>query len=191
MSDTTNISSISVISDTSTDGEFIYDTAAVSKALGVQESTLRKYCALMGKHNYEFNKNAVGHRVFYKKDIEVIKKIVDLKNSGSLTLNESVKTILESDIDDISAVEPIANPDYNKLLEEFSTFKNEQQQFNQQLIELLQKQQDYIKNSIEERDNKLTFALKESMEIRRQLAAAEEEKENEKKKKKTWWQFWK
>lgn len=101
MSDTTNISSTSVISDTSTDGEFIYDTSTVSKILGVQESTLRKYCALMGKHNYEFNKNAAGHRIFYKKDIEVIKKIVDLKNAGSLTLNESVKTILESDIDDI------------------------------------------------------------------------------------------
>lgn len=193
MSDTTNISSTSVISDTSTDGEFIYDTSTVSKILGVQESTLRKYCALMGKHNYEFNKNAVGHRIFYKKDIEVIKKIVDLKNAGSLTLNESVKTILESDIDDIddvSAVEPISNPDYTKILDEFATFKNEQQQFNQQLIEQLQKQQDYIKNSIEERDKKLMFAIKESMEIRRQLAAAEEERMENEKKKKSWWQFW-
>lgn len=192
MSDTSN--NISVISDTSGNGEFIYDTTSVSKILGVQESTLRKYCALMQKFNYEFNKNTVGHRIFYKKDVEVIKKIVDLKNSGSLTLSESVKAILESDIDDIvdvSAVEPISNSNYNKLLEEFDTFKNEQQQFNQQLLEILQKQQDYIKNSIEERDNKLTFALKESMEIRRQLAAAEEEKKIEEKKKKLWWQFWK
>ncbi len=191
MSDTTNISSTSVISDTSTDGEFIYDTSTVSKILGVQESTLRKYCALMGKHNYEFNKNTVGHRIFYKKDIEVIKKIVDLKNAGSLTLNESVKTILESDIDDVSAVEPISNPDYAKILDEFATFKNEQQQFNQQLIEQLQKQQDYIKNSIEERDKKLMFAIKESMEMRRQLVAAEEEKKENEKKKKSWWHFWK
>ena len=192
MSDTSN--NISVTSDISGDGEFIYDTTTVSKILGVQESTLRKYCALMQKYNYEFNKNAVGHRVFYKKDVEVIKKIVDLKNSGSLTLSESVKTILESDIEDISdvsAVEPISNPNYTKLLEEFDAFKNEQQQFNNQLLEILQKQQDYIKNSIEERDNKLTFALKESMGIRRQLAAAEEEKEIEKKEKKLWWQFWK
>lgn len=191
MSDTTNISSTSVIPDTSTDGEFIYDTSTVSKILGVQESTLRKYCALMVKHNYEFNKNAVGHRIFYKKDIEVIKKIVDLKNAGSLTLNESVKTILESDIDDVSAVEPISNPDYAKILDEFATFKNEQQQFNQQLIEQLQKQQDYIKNSIEERDKKLMFAIKESMEMRRQLVAAEEEKKENEKKKKSWWHFWK
>ncbi|MGE7839088.1 hypothetical protein [Viridibacillus arvi] len=190
MSDTTNISFISDASDTSVDGEFIYDTVAVSKLLGVQESTLRKYCALMQKHNYAFNKNAVGHRVFYKKDIEVIKKIVDLKNAGSMTLNGSVKTILESDIGDISAVEIISNPNYTKLLEEFAAFKNEQQQFNQQLLDHLQKQQDYIKNSIEERDNKLTFALKESMEVRRQLAVAEAEKEK-RKRKKSWWQFWK
>lgn len=190
MSDTSNMSSTLVISDTSVDGELIYNTATVSKILGVHDRTLRKYCTLMQKYNYELNKNAVGHRLFYKKDIEIIKKIVDLKNSGSLTLNESVKIILESDIDEMSAVEPIANSDYNKLLEEFATFKNEQLQFNQKLLEQLQKQQDYIKNSIEERDRKLMFTIKESMEMRRQLAAAEEVKENEKKRK-FWWQFWK
>ena len=62
MSDTSN--NISVISDTSGEGEFVFDTTTVSGILGVQESTLRKYCALMQKYNYEFNKNAVGHRVY-------------------------------------------------------------------------------------------------------------------------------
>ncbi|MGG0656449.1 hypothetical protein [Rummeliibacillus pycnus] len=207
--DTSNKSDTSTISDTSTVEDLIYDTSLVSKILGVQESTLRKYCALMQKHNYEFNKNSVGHRIFYKKDIEIIRKIVELKNSSSLTLNQSVKTILESDIEDIdditamesiSAVEPISNPAFNMLIEAFSTFqneqqqfKNEQQQFNKQLLEQLQKQQDYIKNSIDERDKKLMLSIKESMEMRRQLAAAEEEKEKENlnnNKKRKWWRFW-
>lgn len=64
MSDTSNINFISDISDTTIGGELIYDTVTVSKMLGVQESTLRKYCALMQKHQYEFNKNSVGHRIF-------------------------------------------------------------------------------------------------------------------------------
>jgi len=89
MSVTSDTIDISVISDTSIREDLIYDTSLVSKILGVQESTLRKYCALMQKHNYEFNKNSVGHRIFYKKDIEVIKRIVDLKNASSLTLNSS------------------------------------------------------------------------------------------------------
>ena len=46
---------------------------------------------------------------FYPQDIEVIKEIVTLKNSGSLTLSEAVKAILESDIDDITNTAPLTN----------------------------------------------------------------------------------
>ena len=183
MSDTSNINCISDISDTTVDGELIYDIVTVSKLLGVQESTLRKYCALMQKYHYEFNKNSVGHRVFYPRDVEMIKEIVTLKNSGSLTLGEAVRAILASDIDDITDTAPIANPAYSKLLEEFETFKNNQMQFNMKLLERLEKQQKYIENSIDERDKKLMLAIRESMETKRQLAAEEE-------KKKSWWKFW-
>lgn len=201
MSVTSDTNTTSVISDTSIDENLIYDTATVSKILGVQESTIRKYCSLMQKHNYEFNKNTVGHRIFYQKDIKLIKEIIELKNTSELTLNQAVKTILGSDIDDIddindiADVEPIKKPDYIKLFEEFNrykieqmTFNKEQMEFNKKLLEQLQKQENYIKHSIEARDNKLLFALKESMEARRQIAAAEAEREKEKIK---WWKFWK
>ncbi len=59
------------------------------------------------------------------------------------------------------------------------------------MVDQLQKQQDYIKDSIDERDKKLMLAIKESMEVQRQLASAEEEKENTRKLKSSWWQFWK
>ena len=183
MSDTSNIKAISDISDTTMDGELMYDTVAVSKMLGVQESTLRKYCSLMQKHQYEFNKNSVGHRVFYPRDVEIIKEIITLKNSGFLTLNEAVKAILASDIDDITDAASIANHDYSKLIDEFESFKHNQMLFNRKLVEQLEKQQNYIKNSIDERDRKLMLAIKETMEIKRQLAEEEE-------KKKSWWKFW-
>ena len=86
------------------DMELMYDTEMVSKVLGVQSSTIRKYCALMQKYGYEFNKNSVGHRVFYTKDISIIKEIVELKNSSSLTLADAVRTILNSDIADITDI---------------------------------------------------------------------------------------
>lgn len=146
MSDTSDINFVSDISDTTIGGELIYDTVTVSKMLGVQESTLRKYCALMQKHHYGFNKNSVGHRIFYPRDVEIIKEIVTLKNLGSLTLNEAVKAILDSDIDDITDTATRGNPDYSKLLEEFEAFKKSQMQFNQKLLERLEKQQSYIEN---------------------------------------------
>lgn len=192
MFDTKTMSSISDISDTTVGSNLIYDTDTVSNILGVQASTLRKYCALMQKHGYEFNKNNVGHRIFYQKDIEIIKEIVDLKNSGSLTLNEAFKTILHSDISDTTDIEPITNPNYDKIAEQFEEFKNEQMQFNKTLLEQLGKQEDYIKNSINERDRKLMTALKESIETKKQIAEIAEEVAKEKERnKKYWWQFWK
>jgi len=71
-------------------------------------------------------------------------------------------------------------------------FNKEQMEFNKKLIEELQKQELYIKNSIKERDTKLMLALKESMESRREIAAAVvTELENRKKRKENWWKFWK
>ena len=122
-----------------------YDTEMVSKVLGVQSSTIRKYCALMQKFGHEFNKNSVGHRVFYAKDISIIKEIVELKNSSSLTLTEAVRTILNLDTADITDIESMSNASYERLLKEFAEFKNQQMDFNKKLLEQLEKQEDYIK----------------------------------------------
>ena len=163
------------------DMELMYDTEMVSKVLGVQSSTIRKYCALMQKYGYEFNKNSVGHRVFYKKDILIIKEIVELKNSGSLTLTDAVRTILNLDIADITDIESMPSLSYEKIVKEFEEFKNQQMEFNKKLLEQLEKQEDYIKNSINERDLKLIAAIKESIETRKQIAEE---------RRKSWWQFW-
>ena len=181
ISDTTSRSTTDDMSDTNT-MDLIYDTEMVSNILGVQNSTIRKYCTLMQKYGYEFNKNSVGHRVFYSRDIAVIKRIVELKNSSSLTLTDAVQTILNSDIADITDIESIANPSYEKLLKQFEEFKNQQMEFNKTLLQQLEKQQEYIKNSINERDLKLLAAIKDSMETRKQIAES---------KRKLWWQFWK
>lgn len=180
ISDTIFIASEDDMSDID-DMELMYDTEMVSKVLGVQSSTIRKYCALMQKYGYEFNKNSVGHRVFYKKDILIIKEIVELKNSGSLTLTEAVQTILNLDIADITDIESMPSLSYEKILKEFEEFKNQQMEFNKKLLEQLEKQEDYIKNSINERDLKLIAAIKESIETRKQIAEE---------KRKSWWQFW-
>ena len=180
ISDTIFIASEDDMSDID-DMELMYDTEMVSKVLGVQSSTIRKYCALMQKYGYEFNKNSVGHRVFYKKDILIIKEIVELKNSGSLTLTDAVQTILNLDIADITDIESMPSLSYEKILKEFEEFKNQQMEFNKKLLEQLEKQEDYIKNSINERDLKLIATIKESLETRKQIAEE---------KRKSWWQFW-
>src|SRR5690625_4912596 len=68
------------------------------------------------------------------------------------------------------------------LEREFEEFKQQQQEFNKQLLKQLQEQQKYIKNSIESRDQKLMQALNEIQETKKQIAMTEE---------KRWWEFWK
>lgn len=151
-------------------GDISYDTLKVSKILGVQESTVRKYCALMVKNGYRFSKNKVGHRVFYDRDIEIIREIVDLKNEGVM-LEEAVKTVLSAHREDISNTTDITdlstiNANYSRLLEEFETFRNVQIEFNQQLIQKLESQSDYIKKMIEERDKRLVQSIRQTMELK-------------------------
>lgn len=163
----------------------IHDTTSVSKMLGVQESTLRKYCSLMRKKGYQFNKNTVGHRVFYENDISVLKRIVKLKNSTSFTLEESVERVLSppgNDTETIDSEVSTADIAYIKLIKEMALFKEEQERFNRKLLNHLQVQEDFIKNSIEERDQKLIMAIKEAEEVKKEVASTEI---------KQWWKFWK
>ena len=191
------MSDIAVVSDTSTGEDLIYNTVAVSKIVGVQERTLRNYCTLMQRHHYDFQKNKNGHFIYYKKDIEMIKNVVDLKNSSSLTIKQARGEILGTTSNELKEnlqKKSAEKHDLNYLLEEFTAFKNEQLSLNKKLLEQLIKQEQTFKTSIEERDRKLMFAMKESMETRRQLAVATAEveavKERERKRK-LWWQFWK
>lgn len=143
-----------------------YDTLKVSKILGVQESTVRKYCALMVKHGYRFHKNRVGHRIFYEHDIEVMRDIIGLKNEGVM-LEEAVKIILNAYQQDMSLTTDVALP-FNRLLKEFENFRKVQEEFNHQLVKKLETQNDYIKKMIEERDRRLMQSIRQTMELKQQ-----------------------
>lgn len=147
-------------------GDVSYDTLQVAKLLGVQESTVRKYCALMVKQGYQFNKNSVGHRIFYEHDIEVMRDIIELKNEGVM-LEEAVKIILNAYQQDMSLTTDVALP-FNRLLKEFENFRKVQEEFNHQLVKKLETQNDYIKKMIEERDRRLMQSIRQTMELKQQ-----------------------
>lgn len=67
-------------------------------------------------------------------------------------------------------------------LETLRKQSDQQQEFNMELLQQLQKQQDYINQRMDQRDHLLMQSLKESLEARQQVAAANAKK---------WWVFWK
>ena len=180
---------MSYISDGSDiSNELTYSMSYLSKTLGLGESTVRKYCALLVKNEYEFRKNNAGYRVYFQSDIDVLRDMISLKNDNDYTLEVAAKMVVSGDdtddIDDVSDMNAMADmSEYNKLMDEFKSYQDKQNEFNKKMLNQLDRQYEHINKRLEERDRVLLVTLQESMETRKQIAATE-------KNKKKWWQFW-
>ena len=165
----------------------VFGSSDVADVLEIQESTLRKYCLLLEKNGYEFLKNEVGHRAFFDNDLIVLKKMLKLKNDADMTLEEAVKSVVAwkngNDITVSDTKEIRYDTRYNELMEEFKSFREQQMEFNKQLIEEIRGQREYINGRLEERDRLLVESMRQTLETRKEIAAAE------KGEKKKWWRF--
>lgn len=168
----------------------VYSSSDVAVTLKIQESTLRKYCLILEKNGYEFLKNENGYRAFFDADSIVLKKFIELKSGSDMTLEQAAKSVVlwkkGANITERDTEESRYVARYNDLMKEFTSFKANQENFNKELLNQLQKQQEYISNKLEERDQKLMLTLKETLETKRQLAITSAEVS-----KKKWWEFWK
>lgn len=167
----------------------IYNSSDVAENLEIQESTLRKYCLILEKSGYEFLKNEFGHRAFFDGDLIVLRKFMELKSTTDMTLEQASKAVVAwkngTDITEHDTEESRYVARYNDLMEEFKSFRESQESFNKELLNQLKRQQEYIDGRLEERDRNLMLAIRETLEVKKQLALAEPEQ------KKKWWEFWK
>lgn len=165
----------------------IYGSNDIATNLNIQESTLRKYCLILEENGYEFLKNERGHRAFFDNDLIAFKKFLEFKDKADMSLKEAAKAVTawksgfivtEHDTDNQRYISR-----YDDLVNEFKEFRESQNEFNKELLNQLQKQQEYIDSRLEERDQKLMLSLKETLETKKQLALANSQK-------KKWWKFW-
>lgn len=165
----------------------IYSSSDIAANLNVQESTLRKYCLILEENGYEFLKNERGHRAFFDNDLIALKKFVVYKDEADMSLKQAAKAVVTwkngFSVTEHDTEENRYIARYDDLVNGFKEFRENQNNFNQELLQQLQKQQQYIDNSLKERDQKLMMALKETLEAKKQLAITTSEK-------KKWWKFW-
>lgn len=153
----------------------------LSAETDIPETTLRRYTRNFPEY-LRFEK--VGRGMKYHPDsIVILKRIYSLYDGNYETLE--IKKMLDRDFP-INVEDREGKEHSNSLLvvsleKEFEEFKQEQQEFNKQLLEQLQKQQNYIEKSIEVRDKKLMETLNEIRET----------KKLEVESRKKWWKFWK
>jgi len=163
----------------------VYGTKDVADMLGVQESTVRKYASMLEDFGYSYLKNEHGHRAFFDRDLIVLRKMLRLKNDADMTLEEAAKSVVAwnkgNDIAVSDTEGKLHSTCYSDLMEEFKTFQQQQRELNQELIQEIRNQREYIENHLEERDRLLLESMRQTLETRKEIATAD----------KKWWKFWK
>ena len=71
----------------------VYSVKDVSTHLDLKPATLRKYCGMLEKSGYSFDRNSQGHRFFRDKDVIAIRTIIQAKHNG-ITLEEAIDGVV-------------------------------------------------------------------------------------------------
>ncbi|WP_332699346.1 hypothetical protein [Halalkalibacter lacteus] len=167
--------------------ETAYWTYQVAEHLGIADSTLRKWCILLEKNGYVFTKGANDSRAFTEHDIMALKQFQELSKDRKVTKERAAVVVVEKFKKNIGndGTPPVpvdkSREEMRYILEELERLKKseeEQRQFNEELVQRLDRQEKYIEESLEKRDKALMASFREKQkETQKQLAATKEEKE--------------
>ncbi|MEQ6378625.1 MerR family transcriptional regulator [Bacillaceae bacterium S4-13-56] len=158
----------------------------LSDSVKVPESTVRRYLHKFERF-FRYEQRGRGKK-YHPESIVILKRITSLYDEGyeSAEIKEVLSqkfafTVGEIHEDLPSTTQP-PHQNIEKQLVQLESFRQEQRQFNEELKQIIQVQQEYIANSLEERDRKMMAAMNELFETKKQLAST---------KKKKWWELWK
>ena len=76
-----------------------YTPKQTADMLHITASTLRKYCALVTKYHGQeyFNRDATNARIFSRHDVDLLKRMIELKKAPHVTLDDAVMIALQQD----------------------------------------------------------------------------------------------
>ena len=136
--------------------ERAYTTKQVAKMLSIGHSTLRKWSGSLERNGYFFTKNEQGHRLFLDEDIKRLNQFKQLVQEVNLSLDNAAIMIIkkydEEESTEGTAVVPLENaeapnrslPATRDQVEELLQKIEQQEKFNQKVVEMLEKQQEAI-----------------------------------------------
>ena len=151
----------------------MYSSKVVAKRLSVQPVTLRKYAQLLEDKGVSFTKDEKGWRTYSEENISFLEYLCNMKTMGK-SLEEAADHIAALYRANLSIAHPaIPLQEENSL----TIFMKSQHEFNQKLVEQLER----IEQRQIERDQQLMKAIRETQEVKKQLAATTQKK---------WWKFW-
>ncbi|MFP8645026.1 MerR family transcriptional regulator [Priestia aryabhattai] len=129
----------------------------VANLLEVTPSTISKYYLLFEKNNYRFKRSNKGGLMFSDNDVELFRKLIELKNSPGLTVEKAVVQLLEENI-------AITTQVIKKVEEELrGKFSQLEQEMNER-FKLINQQLDRIEG-LTSKGEKSTTSSKEDREV--------------------------
>lgn len=150
----------------------IYSSKDVAKRLSIQPVTVRKYSQMLEEQGFSFDKDTNGWRQYTEDDINYLEYLCTMKTMGK-SLDQAVNHIATLYRSNLAIAKPaISLQEKNPLIE----FIQIQQKFNQGILDRLEATE---KRQIE-RDQNLLKAIRETQEVKKQLAATQQ---------KRWWIF--
>ncbi|MBM7543269.1 MerR family transcriptional regulator [Amphibacillus cookii] len=159
-----------------------YATKEVAERLDIKTVTVRKYTQELEDKGYKFEKNESNWRIFHADDLQALAYLQVLRNQGK-SVSESAEKVAELQqsnlsyrINDTAIQTGDTKNDMEKYIER-------QEEFNKALIDRLDKQQKYIDQRLEERDQNLMKFMND-MQEQRKLEVQQQEQG------KRWWKFW-
>lgn len=163
-----------------------FTLSELSKKLDMPYNTLNRY---VNRHSQFLKiKKEHKHYLVHEESLDLLLIIRELYLGGHtqktvdielLNRNVAVTIVVEDEtsIETLSTTLQAMKTDIDSLRKH----SEQQENFNRELLMMLEKQHQHIGEHIERRDKLLLQSIKESMEARRELAATKEK----------WWQFWK
>lgn len=163
----------------------------VARELGLSPSTIKKYYLLIEENGYRFTRSRTGKVIFSERDLEIFKRLIQIKNEKGIKVVDAVKTVISSITDvtvwkeSATATEfeepPVDITVMKETMEQMhEIIKNQQKQIDQ-LLESQNQTQKLLESGSTDRDKLLLQSIRETQELKQLIL------ENNKKKK--WWQF--
>lgn len=163
----------------------------VARELGLSPSTIKKYYLLIEENGYRFTRSRTGKVIFSERDLEIFKRLIQIKNEKGIKVVDAVKTVISSITDVTVWKESAAATEFEEppvditvmketMEQMHGIIKNQQKQIDQ-LLESQNQTQKLLESGSTDRDKLLLQSIRETQELKQLIL------ENNKKKK--WWQF--
>lgn len=161
--------------------ENAYFPKEFAQIVGLAESTIRKYALEFEKQGYHFEIGRNKARIYKNEHVAMFNRLKSALNQPDISLESAVKSVLSMVSENEKSVAVIEESFQESVMERFD-----------RLEKAFIKQQEYINDSLNRRDEQLLKTTREILEFKKEVIKLQESQLLiAAAKAKKWWQFWK